>query len=100
MDTPQLVSSVLEKLFDEFGMSLMQRTFKPPVFSHTRFACVFGRHVTNQQPNRPELFGMVSQGVGPKIPDHPFRGHFVSGSGWMGTRLDRNVGGKWCHQPA
>ena len=24
---------------------------------------------------------------GPKIPDHPFRGHFVSGSGGLGTRL-------------
>ena len=24
---------------------------------------------------------------GPKIPDHTFRGHFVSGSGGMGTRL-------------
>ena len=28
-----------------------------------------------------------SQGISPKIPDHPFRGHFVSGSGGLGTRL-------------
>ena len=28
-----------------------------------------------------------NQGFGPKIPDHPFRGHFVSGSGGLGTRL-------------
>ena len=28
-----------------------------------------------------------NQGIGPKLPDHPFRGHFVSGSGGLGTRL-------------
>ena len=28
----------------------------------------------------------TSQGMGPKIPDHLFRGHFVSGSGGLGTR--------------
>ena len=49
---------------------------------------IFGRHVTKRRSDWPELFGMASQGIGPKIPDHLFRGHFVSGSGGMGTRLD------------
>ena len=30
----------------------------------------FGSHVTKQQSDWPEIFGMVSQGIGPKIPDH------------------------------
>ena len=29
----------------------------------------------------------MSQGIGPQIPDHLFHGHFVSGSGGLGTRL-------------
>ena len=32
---------------------------------------------------------MTSQGIGPKIPDHLFRGQFVSRSGGMETRLGR-----------
>ena len=30
-----------------------------------------------------------NQGIGPKLPDHLFRGHFVSGSGGLGTRLGK-----------
>ena len=29
----------------------------------------------------------VSQKSRPKIPDHPFRGHFVSGTGGLGMKL-------------
>ena len=34
-----------------------------------------------------------NQGIGLKIPDHPFHGHFVSGSGGMGKRLLSTYGG-------
>ena len=39
-------------------------------------------HLTGQN-----YFDGENQRIGPKIPDYPFRGHFVSGSGGMGTRL-------------
>ena len=48
--------------------------------------------MTKRQSDWPELFGMASQGIGPKIPDHFFRVHFVSGSGGMGTRLSCAIG--------
>ena len=44
---------------------------------------IFSRHVIKRRSDWPELFGMASQGISP---DHPFRGHFVSGNG-IGTRL-------------
>ena len=52
-----------------------------------RFMCVFGRHMSKWRSDWLELLGMASQGIGPKIPDHPFRIHFVSGSGGMGMGL-------------
>ena len=43
--------------------------------------------VTKRQSDCPELYGMTSQGISPKIPDHLFHGHFVSGNGGLETRL-------------
>ena len=94
MDTPQLVSSVPEKLFwriwnitnpKEDCLNLQS------LVTHVFCVC-FGRHMTKRQSDWPELFGMASQGVDPKIPDHFFRVHFVSGSGGMGTRLSCDIG--------
>ena len=48
---------------------------------------VFSRHVTKQRSDWPELFGMARTKESAQIPDHLFRGHFVSGSGGLGTRL-------------
>ena len=47
----------------------------------------FGTLVTKQRPDWPELFGMASQEISSKIPDHPFREHIVSRSGGIGKRL-------------
>ena len=49
-------------------------------------------HVTKRRSDWPELFGMASQGISPKIPDHLFHGHFVSGNGGLGTRLRMTKG--------
>ena len=43
--------------------------------------------MTKWQSDWPELFGMMSQGISPNIPDHLFHGHCVSGNGGLGTRL-------------
>ena len=54
-----------------------------------RFMCVFSKHMSKWRSDWLELFGMASQGIGPKIPEHPFRIHFVSRSEGMGMRLSR-----------
>ena len=105
MDIPRLgSSSVPEKIFDEcLTASLRKLHFdfsvtddQQEVIFNLDSSPIFTYEVYTwfSVDTWPELFGMVSQGTGPKILNHPFCGHFISGNGEMGTKLGLYMLGK------
>ena len=78
----------------EYPFIIETRTFTCETRPYKVHTCFFGVHVTKQwsadwpETDWPKLFwDAKNQVIGPRLPDHPFRDHFVSGDGGMGTRL-------------
>ena len=47
----------------------------------------FDGHMIKRRSIGQNYLGWQDQGIDPKIPDHPFHDHFVSGSGGVGVRV-------------
>ena len=68
-----------------------------PIQLHVRGSCVvFGRHVTKQPSDWPELFGMARTKESAQRYQTTFCGYFISGSGGLGTRLMTAVSRSYC----